>query len=81
MSIGEHREKASLSIGYDQSFVGTTKQNNHTVGGSARTVLGTLLVGGSYKLSDRRTLNFSLGVGVTRDTPDVTVTMRLPMML
>lgn len=74
-------EKASISIGYDQSFVGTTKQNNHTVAGSARTVLGTLLVGGSYKFSDRRTLNFSLGVGVTRDTPDVTVTMRMPMML
>ncbi|HEY8683049.1 MAG TPA: acetate kinase [Rhodanobacter sp.] len=73
-------EKASISIGYDQSFVGLTKQNNHTVAGSAKTVLGTLLLGGSYRLNDKRTLNFTLGVGVTRDTPDATVTVRLPTM-
>ncbi|MFC5582513.1 acetate kinase [Rhodanobacter terrae] len=73
-------DKASISIGYDQSFVGLTKQNNKTVAGSARTVLGTLLIGGSYKLNDKRTLNFTLGVGVTRDTPDATVTVRLPTM-
>lgn len=71
-------EKASISIGYDQSFVGSTRQNNQTVPGSVRTVLGTLLLGGSYRLSDKRTLNFSLGVGVTRDTPDVTMTVRVP---
>ncbi|OOG56932.1 acetate kinase [Rhodanobacter sp. C03] len=73
-------DKASLSIGYDQSFVGLTKQNNQTVPGSTKTVLGTLLLGGSYKLSDKRTLNFTLGVGITRDTPDATVTVRLPML-
>jgi len=72
-------EKASFSIGYDQSWVGVTKQNNHTVAGSAKTVLGTLLIGGSYRLNEKRTLNFTLGVGVTRDTPDATVTVRVPM--
>lgn len=71
-------EKASISLGYDQSFVGLTRQNGETVAGSAKTVLGTLLVGGSYRLSDRRTLNVALGVGITRDTPDATVTVRLP---
>jgi hypothetical protein len=73
-------EKASISIGYDQGFVGLTRQNGKTVAGSARTVLGTLLLGGSYRVSDKRTINFSLGVGVTRDTPDATVTVRVPMM-
>ncbi|MGO4699883.1 acetate kinase [Dyella sp. 2RAB6] len=72
-------EKASISIGYDQSWVGVTKQNNHTVAGSAKSVLGTLLIGGSYRLNEKRTLNFTLGVGVTRDTPDATVTVRVPM--
>ena len=72
-------EKASFSIGYDQSWVGVTKQNNRTVAGSAKTVLGTLLIGGSYRFNDKRTLNFTLGVGVTRDTPDATVTVRMPM--
>lgn len=73
-------EKASISIGYDQSFVGATKQNNHNVPGSTKVVLGTLLIGGSWRFSDKRTLNFTLGVGVTRDTPDATVTVRVPMM-
>ncbi|WP_377319542.1 acetate kinase [Rhodanobacter ginsengisoli] len=73
-------DRASISIGYDQSWVGTTRQNNHRVAGSAKAVLGTLLLGGSYKLSDKRTLNFTLGVGVTRDTPDATVTVRMPTM-
>ena len=71
-------DKASISLGYDQSFVGLTRQNGRTVAGSAKTVLGTLLVGGSYRLSDARTLNVALGVGITRDTPDATVTVRLP---
>ncbi len=73
-------DKASISIGYDQSFVGITRQNGKTVPGSAKSVLGTLLIGGSYRLNDRRTMNFTLGVGVTRDTPDATVTVRVPMM-
>jgi uncharacterized coiled-coil protein SlyX len=73
-------ERTSISIGYDQSFVGLTRQNGKKVAGSARAVLGTLLLGGSYRFSDKRTLNFSLGVGVTRDTPDITVTVRVPMM-
>ncbi len=73
-------ERASISIGYDQSFVGITKQNGQTVPGSTKSVLGTLLLGGSWRMSDKRTLNFTLGVGVTRDTPDATVTVRVPMM-
>ena len=73
-------DKASISIGYDQSFVGITRQNGKTVPGSAKSVLGTLLLGGSYRFNDKRTMNFTLGVGVTRDTPDATVTVRVPMM-
>ncbi|PWK92742.1 acetate kinase [Fulvimonas soli] len=73
-------EKASFSIGYDQSWIGVTRQNGQKVPGSTRVVLGTLLIGGSYRFSDRRTMNFTLGVGVTRDTPDATVTVRVPMM-
>ncbi|MBB3227386.1 putative coiled-coil protein SlyX [Luteibacter sp. Sphag1AF] len=74
-------EKASISIGYDQSFVGRVEQNGQPLAGSARSVLGSLLIGGSYRFSDKRTLNITLGVGVTRDTPDTTVTVRLPMTL
>ncbi len=73
-------EKASISIGYDQSWIGAVKQNGKTAPGATRLLQGTLLLGGSWRFNEKRTLNFTLGVGVTRDTPDATVTVRVPMM-
>jgi TolA-binding protein len=72
-------DRASISFGYDQSLVGVSKVDNKTVPGSVKTTEGTLLIGGAYRLTDKRTLNFTLGVGATRDTPDVNMTVRLPM--
>ncbi|WP_118180348.1 coiled-coil domain-containing protein [Paraburkholderia phosphatilytica] len=72
-------EKASVSLGYDQSIVMTTTQNGATVPGTTRLILGTLLLGYSYRLSPKTTINFSIGAGLTRDTPDLTLTLRLPM--
>ena len=71
-------DKASVSIGYDHSSVGRMKQNDITVPGSVRTQLGTLLIAYSYRLNNRRSLNVSVGAGVTRDTPDVSLTLRMP---
>lgn len=72
-------EKAAISIGYDQNIVGKTKQNGVDSPGAVRVILGTLLLGGSYRFSPRISLNVALGVGVTRDTPDVSLTARLPI--
>ena len=72
-------EKAAISIGYDQSLVGKTKQNGQDTPGAVRVILGTLVLGGSYRLSDRTSLNVALGVGVTRDTPDVSLNVRVPI--
>jgi hypothetical protein len=72
-------EKAAISIGYDQSIVDKTEQDGKEVAGAVRTTLGTLLLGGTYRFSDRMSLNVALGVGVTRDTPDLTFTARLPI--
>jgi hypothetical protein len=72
-------EKASVSIGYDQSIVQPTSQEGQTVPGSVRVVLGTLLIGYSYRITPKTTLNFSIGAGLTRDTPDLTLTFRVPM--
>lgn len=74
-------EKASISIGYDQAFVARTEQNGHPLPGSARATLGSLLIGGSYRYNAKETLNITLGVGVTRDTPDTTITVRVPITL
>jgi hypothetical protein len=71
-------EKASLSLGYDHSTVGRMKQNGNTVPGSVRTQLGTLLLGYSYRFNEKRSLSIAVGAGVTRDTPDVSLTIRVP---
>src|SRR5690606_9775506 len=73
-------EKAAISIGYDQSLVGKTRQNGKQTPGAVRVILGTLLLGGSYRLHDHASLNVALGVGVTRDTPDVSLNFRVPIM-
>lgn len=72
-------EKASLSLGYDHSTIGRTRQNGVLVPGAVRMQIGTLLMGFSYRLSKERTLNVSVGAGLTRDTPDVSLAVRLPM--
>ena len=48
------------------------------VPGSVRTQLGTLLLGYSYRYNDTRSLSIAVGAGVTRDTPDVSLTVRMP---
>ena len=71
-------DKASFSLGYDHNSIARTRQNGVPVPGSVRTQLGTLLLGYSYRLSEKRTLNVSVGAGLTRDTPDVSLTIRIP---
>ena len=72
-------EKSSFSIGYDHSAVGRTLQNGEVLAGSVVTQLGTLLLGYSYRFNSSTTLNVSVGAGLTRDTPDVSITVRLPI--
>jgi hypothetical protein len=72
-------DKAALSLGYDHSSIARTRQNGQPVPGSVRTQLGTLLMGLSYRLSERRTVNVAVGAGLTRDTPDVQLSVRLPI--
>jgi len=71
-------DDASLSFGYDHSSVGRSRQNGQVIPGSVRIQLGTLLIGASYRLDAHRSVSVSIGAGLTRDTPDVTLTMRLP---
>jgi len=71
-------ERASFSIGYDHNSVGRMHQNGLVIPGSVRVQLGTLLLGYSYRLKNNRTLSVSVGAGLTRDTPDVTLMVRMP---
>ncbi|MYM24855.1 acetate kinase [Duganella sp. FT135W] len=74
-------DKASLSLGYDHSSIARTRQNGVPVPASVRTQLGTLVTGFSYRISAQRTISVTVGAGLTRDTPDVSLSVRLPVTL
>jgi uncharacterized coiled-coil protein SlyX len=72
-------DKSSFSMGFDLNSVGRTRQNGEPVAASVRTQLATLLLGYSYRYSDKTSLSLTVGAGLTRDTPDLTVNLRIPM--
>jgi len=72
-------ERSSFSLGMELYTVAPTKQNGQTVIGSVRTQLASLLLGYSYRYSAKSVLNVSVGAGLTRDTPDLQLTVRFPM--
>lgn len=71
-------EKITLSFGYDHIAITRAKQNGQTLPDSLRTQLGTLMAGFSYRLDPQRTVNVSVGAGLTRDAPDIGLTVRIP---
>jgi hypothetical protein len=72
-------ERSSFSMGVELYSIGPTEQNGQTVRGSVRTQLASLLLGYSFRLTDKTNINVSVGAGLTRDTPDLTLTVRVPM--
>lgn len=73
-------DRSSFSIGYDHASVGKLRVNGQDALNTVRTQLGTLLLGYSQRINKSTTLNVSVGAGVTRDTPDVTLAVRLPIL-
>ncbi|HLT25790.1 MAG TPA: acetate kinase [Zeimonas sp.] len=76
-------ERASFSIGYQHSIVGEMDQRDpeqvaRVLAKTGRLQLGTMRFGLGYRLTQKTNLNVSLGVGVTDDTPDFELTLRLP---
>jgi hypothetical protein len=76
-------ERSSFSVGYQHSVVGQTSQRNPEEEGrvlapTGRLQLGTMRFGLSYRLTDRFNMNLTVGIGATRDTPDMEATLRLP---
>ena len=71
-------DRSTFSIGIDLSSIGRTKQNGDTVRTSVRSQLATLLLGYSHRFADKRTINLSVGAGLTRDTPDLSLNLRMP---
>jgi hypothetical protein len=74
-------ERTSFSVGYEQDVFFKDKQNGQYIVNAQNQTLGTLLIGYSYRLSKVTTFNLSLGIGVTPDAPNVSLWLRLPVML
>jgi hypothetical protein len=72
-------ERSSFSLGMELYTVAPTQQNGQTVVGSVRTQLASLLLGYSYRYSAKSVFNVSVGAGLTRDTPDLQLTVRFPI--
>jgi hypothetical protein len=72
-------EKASFSLGYEHNVILKTEIDGKEPAGSRTTHVGSLLIGGSYRLSDSTNLNLSLSGGLTEEAPDVQLTLRVPM--
>ncbi|WP_243372438.1 transporter [Geotalea sp. SG265] len=71
-------EKSSFSIGYDHIVLGKPKINGTEIPGSIITQVGSLLFGFSYKLTEKTSVNFSIGAGLTPAASNVQLTLRLP---
>lgn len=76
-------EKLSLSIGYDHTVFArpTAASNLLLTTAPTATHVGVLLLGAGYQLNDRTFVNFVVGVGATREAPDLQVTLRIPTAL
>jgi len=71
-------DRASFSVGYEHTVYLKNEIDGRTPANELSVQLGSLLVGYSYKLGPSRYLNLALGIGATRDAPDVQINLRLP---
>ena len=70
--------EASLTFSWDQTFTRGTTVNGVRIPGSYL-IGGTLRVGGSYVYAPGKIIDLSLGVGLTRDVPNLQFTVGVPL--
>ncbi|HEX9489949.1 MAG TPA: hypothetical protein VF930_06675 [Stellaceae bacterium] len=71
-------EASSFSLGYDYSAFFQTKIN-HTSQPGTDLQIGSVLIGYSYRFSDRFSANVTTEIGVTSDAPNTRVILRFPI--
>lgn len=71
-------EASSFSLGYDYEAFSKTTVNGQTQPGTDLQV-GSVLIGYSYKFSDRIAANLTTTIGVTHDAPNTQVILRVPI--
>ena len=70
----------SFSLGWEHVFVFESKQDGRTIEGTDLQ-LGSFLLGLSYRLSQRVTINLTFQAGVTDDATDTRLLLRVPIRL
>ena len=76
LALNEH---STFSVGVDLNSIARTRQNGAPVQSSVRTQLASLLLGYSYRVNPKTTVNVSVAAGLTPDTPNLTLTVRIPV--
>jgi hypothetical protein len=74
-------DKTTFSMGVELNSVARTKQNGVPVAASVRTQLASLLMGYSYRYSPKTTFNVAVSAGLTQDSPDLSISLRIPFSL
>jgi len=74
-------EKVSFSLGYQHDFIAGTKTtfSDNTSFHSQGLSVGTVNLGANWQINDHTALNVTVGIGATRDAPDVSLMARLPI--
>lgn len=80
MGIALNR-KTSLSLGYDHSILTKNKRDETVLPDQVTLHVGMLQLGYSYQLTEKRTINLSLGIGATESAPNVQLTLKVPFTL
>jgi hypothetical protein len=71
-------EKSSISISYEHVRISASRSDGRKITGSDYDT-GTFNFGLSYRVSDRMSINLGVGIGVTDQTPDTRVILRVPI--
>jgi hypothetical protein len=71
-------EASSFSLGYDYSSFSSTKVNNVTQPGTDLQI-GSVLIGYSYRFTDRISANLTTSIGVTSAAPNTQIILRVPI--
>lgn len=69
----------SYSLGYQHNYIFPTKSEiGDTIQHSNKLQVGQLDLGLSYRVTEKQTINLGFEFGVTKDAPDMSVTLRSP---
>ena len=73
------QERLSMSFALDQRLTGGTTQNGVNLPGSSLNAI-TFNIGATYVIPPRMTVDFVVGIGLSRDAPDASVLVRVPIL-